>query len=395
MTDSKGSREPIRFFNVSQKDAHLMSMPKYPTEQSLIGELIYAIEKAAPKAAWVQFSFVQKDLTAELTNLKLGMQSFKAMAETPVEKLDYDGNPYQVKHKELGTDFYRQAEARMGKIDTAAPLPKILMAIQGMWIGDESNIYDLPFSHCYDEIDHLDEFVYKDPRMLIELIERRMVTDITPYFRKYGNSRLESPSFIITPEELPTFIHFPTPPSSKAISSINWGMTAGSIEVGKAWTEEEAKPQEISQIMEAVTLPKLEEPLSKEAAPRLKHLYSSVQRTFEILYENGSTKLVLTSKSDADMFQYKSHLESMYGPVDLTPAEKVPNMVYRLPVIKGILAEPMPHGKSTDTPTLKTEYSIFPVEAPINEPAALPQPAGPTLLSEKKDEPEPSQPAQI
>ena len=387
--------DPIRFFNVSQKDAHLMSMPKYQTEQSLIGELIYAIEKAAPKAAWVQFSFLQKDMQAELTGLKLGMQAYKAMAETPIEKVDYDGNPYQVKNKALRTDYYRQAEARMGKIDAAAPLPKILMAIQGMWIGDEANIYDLPFSHCYDEVDHLDEFVYKDPRMLIELVERRMVTDITPYIRRYGGARLESPSFVITSEELPTFIHLPTPPSSKALSSVNWGMTAGSIEVGKAWTEEQEKPQAMSQIMEAVTLPKLEEPLSKEVAPRLKHLYSSVQRTFEILYDNGSTKIIFTSKSDADMVQYKSHLESMYGPIDMSPSEKVPDVVYRLPVMKGILAEPMPHGKAPTAPSVGTsEYSIFPVEAPLGEPTTIPQPAGPTLLSEKKDEPDPSQPVQ-
>lgn len=380
---------------MSQKDAHLMSMPKYQTEQSLIGELIYAIEKAAPKAAWVQFSFMQKDLQAELTDLKLGMQSFKAMAETPIEKIDYDGNPYQVKNKALGTDYYRQAEARMGKIDTVTPLPKLLMSIQGMWVGDEANIYDLPFSHCYDEVDHLDEFVYKDPRMLVELIERRMVTDITPYIRKYGGSRLESPSFIITPEELPTYIHLPAPPSSKALSSINWGLTAGSIEVGQAWTEEAEKPRALSQMMEVITLPKLEEPLSKEAAPRLKHLYSSVQRTFEILYDNGSTKIILTSKSDTDMFQYKSHLESMYGPIDMVPSEKVPDVVYRLPVMKGILAKPMPHEKAPAAPAPSaTEYSIFPVEPLPSEPAVPSQPAEPKPLPEKKDEPDPSQSVQ-
>jgi hypothetical protein len=338
--------EKVRFFNVSQKDAHIMSMPKYGTEQALIGELIYAIEKANPKAAWIQFAFIQKDLSAQLTGLKLDLAAYKKNAETPITKYDDEGKPYQVPHKDLGTDWYHQAEARIGKIDKVAPLDKLLMSIQGMWVGDPAHIHDLPFAHCADEIDHLEEFTYKDPRMLIELVDRRMVDDITRYIRKYNSDRHESPSFIITPEEFPSYIHLPAPPSSSALSSINWGLTAGSIETGTVWTEEEEEKGTVTTIMEAVTLPKLEEPLPKEVVPRLKHLYSSVQRTFEILYMDGSTKIIITSKTVEDMKQYKAHLESVYGPIELRAAGKIPEIVFQLPVIKGIINAPVPH----DTP---------------------------------------------
>lgn len=382
--------EKIRFFNVSQKDGHIMSMPKYANgDQSLIGELIYAIEKAHPTVAWVQFSFMQKDLTNELTGLKLNLGYYKTDAETPDTKYDSDGKPYQIPKKSFGTDFYRQAEARMGKIDKATPFDKILMAIQGMWVGDPAAIYDLPFAHCLDEVDHLEEFVYKDPRMLVELVERRMVTDIGRYMAKYGGVRHESPSFIVTPEEFPSYIHLPAPPSASALSSVTWGLTAGSIETAQVWTEEEQKPLRITPIMETVTFPKLEEPLAEEVAARLKHLYSSTQRTFEILYVNGSTKLIITSKTVEDMMQYKGHLESVYGPIEFRAADKLPDVVWHLPVIKGVMAEDMPHHLPEELPSLDTtEYSIFPTAEKIElEPeaeaghrvATLSLPAFPTM----------------
>ena len=52
-------------------------------------------------------------------------------------------------------------------------------------------------------------FQYRDPRMLLELIDRRMVEDISEYLSRYTGSRLEPPSFIVTPEELKSYIHLP------------------------------------------------------------------------------------------------------------------------------------------------------------------------------------------
>ena len=67
----------------------------------------------------------------------------------------------------------------------------------------------LPFDHCSDEHDSLAVFQYRDPRMLLELVDRRMVVDISEYFDRYTGSRMEPPSFLVTPEELQSYIHLP------------------------------------------------------------------------------------------------------------------------------------------------------------------------------------------
>jgi hypothetical protein len=57
--------------------------------------------------------------------------------------------------------------------------------------------------------DSLATFEYRDPRMLIELVDRRMVQDISKYLDCYTRSRPEPPSFIVTPEELQSHVHLP------------------------------------------------------------------------------------------------------------------------------------------------------------------------------------------
>ena len=85
--------------------------------------------------------------------------------------------------RELHRDYYRQADARMKKVDDIASKPTVTLAIQGMWVGDKrlEVIATLPFDHCSDEHDSLAVFQYRDPRMLLELIDRRMVEDISEY----------------------------------------------------------------------------------------------------------------------------------------------------------------------------------------------------------------------
>ena len=85
--------------------------------------------------------------------------------------------------RELHRDFYRQADARMKKADDIVSKPTVTLAIQGMWVSDSDSksIGTLPFDHCSDEHDSLAIFQYRDPRMLLELIDRRMVEDISEY----------------------------------------------------------------------------------------------------------------------------------------------------------------------------------------------------------------------
>ena len=75
-TDGKG--DEVRFFNVSLINASVMSLPKFPQPQRLVGELIHSIEAASPTFAWVQFLFKRVNLSPTLVALK---NSIHAAAE--------------------------------------------------------------------------------------------------------------------------------------------------------------------------------------------------------------------------------------------------------------------------------------------------------------------------
>ena len=79
------------------------------------------------------------------------------------------------------------------------------LAVQGMRVSSEklSPAGTLPFDHCSDEHDSLAVFQYRDPRMLLELVDRRMVVDIYRSIWSASPSRGWSLlSFIVTPPEL-------------------------------------------------------------------------------------------------------------------------------------------------------------------------------------------------
>jgi len=145
--------------------------------------------------------------------------------------------------KELYRDFYRQADTRIKKVDDIASKPTITLAIQGMWVADRGSesITTLPFDHCSDGHDSLAIFHYRDPRMLLELVDRRMVEDISEYLRRYTGSRLEPPSFIVTPEELMSFIQLPAGEEAQsALKSVNWGPSKKAFGKGQIGGKEAA-----------------------------------------------------------------------------------------------------------------------------------------------------------
>jgi hypothetical protein len=167
----------IRFFNVSLKNGTVVSTPSYPEKQTFCAALVRALESANPDFAWVQFLFVKSPHGASLVGLKNSMRRAKADIERPSMDL-VSGNEQE--RRELGRDFYRQADARTRKADELATKPLVTLAVQGMWVStrEGSTVDALPFDHCADEHDSLAVFQYRDPRMLRELADRRMGTDI-------------------------------------------------------------------------------------------------------------------------------------------------------------------------------------------------------------------------
>ena len=87
----------------------------------------------------------------------------------------------------------------------------------------------LPFSHCHDEIDRLAVYeYYKEPRLLLELVDRRIVTNISKYFESYTGARREPPSFIVSADELPSYVHIPSGKQTDNVHSITWGDASSS-----------------------------------------------------------------------------------------------------------------------------------------------------------------------
>ena len=237
----RSAKKQVRFFNVSLRNGIVMSTPAYPEKQAFVAHLIRALETSNPDFAWIQFLFVRSDYGAALVRLKNSMHRAKIAIEQP--SLDLISGQERDR-RELHRDYYRRADARMKKVDDIVTKPTITMAIQGMWVSDEpdSSSHALPFDHCSDEHDSLAVFQYRDPRMLLELVDRRMVADISEYLDRYTRSRLEPPSFLVTPEELQSYVHLPAGELAASLRSLEGGTSTRGFTQAKRRRTREADP---------------------------------------------------------------------------------------------------------------------------------------------------------
>jgi hypothetical protein len=341
-------RPKVRFFNVSLINANVMSMPHFPQPQRLVGELIHSIESSLPSFAWVQFLFKRTNLSPTLIALKNSIQYSAATIKTP--KISWiTGTEHD--RREIHGDWYGRSSERMKRIDAAVNMPHVLLAIQGMWVGDPEQLSLLPFKDCYDEHDRLGIFVYRSPRMLVELIERRMVEDVSSYFLSYTSSRLEPPSFLITQEEVPYYLHLPVARTPDFLKSIG-EKTAFSPEVPSGEVEMEGTQPATaaaatianSKVLRLTRVPEISEPLKEEDAERLAMLPSPVVRGFEVLFNGGVTQILLSSKTRRDMKEYLSVMNSVYGQLEVGEASDMPDFLKQVPAIAGLATGQPPPG---------------------------------------------------
>lgn len=329
----------VFFFNFALRDGHFMSQPIFNPQQSLVGEIIHSLERFKPRFAWIQFLFSQRDYNHLLMYTKAELENYVQFANTA----QYDERSRQkIPRKEANSQWYKLATPRIKKIEQQLPKPTVIFAINGMWVANESSatsslhqLQELPLSLCSDEIDRLRAFLYKDPRILRMLVERRMVTDISPSIYRYSRSREEPPSLIFTPDEIPYYIHMPTGASAKGLSTIR---PAAHFPVGGTLKARELAPvegddnytssesgdslrspepqreaiqrtevqhleqrpqgkenQNLSYQIKAKSrrtlvaalrkIPTLEQPLEEDEAQRVSQIVSRNIRTFEILYD--------------------------------------------------------------------------------------------------------------
>jgi hypothetical protein len=332
-------KKRTRFFNVSLRNGIVVSTPSYQEKQAFCTHLIRAVETANPDFAWIQFLFLRSSYGQELVRLKNSMHKAKAAIEQPSIDLI---SGQQRDRREIRRDFYRQADARMKKADDIVSKPTITLAIQGMWVNDRDSksIGTLPFDHCFDEHDSLALFQYRDPRMLLELIDRRMVEDISEYLGRYTGSRLEPPSFIVTPEELKSYIHLPVAEGVESLHSVDWMTPKKSFGKGNLGGEEPVyaggPPTVPAEVVRMVKVPKFVKTLEDGVTQPLDHLASTTVRTFELVYSQGSTEILLSAKTLDDMGRYADLFNQVYGELELQKADKLPALLARLPVIVGL-----------------------------------------------------------
>jgi hypothetical protein len=375
MNSRSKAGKSVLFFNFALRDGHFMARPVFNPQQSLIGEIIQSLERFNPRFAWIQFLFAQRDYNHLLMYTKAELENYVQLANTA----EYDERSRQkIPRKEINAQWYKLAAARIKKIEQMLPKPTVIFAINGMWVANGSNaaksayqLQELPFSLCSDETDRLRAFLYRDPRIIRMLVDRRMVTDISPSIYRYNRSRDEPPSLILSPDEIPYYIHMPTGASAKGLSSIR---PAAHFPVGGTLKAREVTPLEgidtfetsktddcaQSSIPEKATvkatrirqleqpqqetenesgddqidrtrrgpsvaalkkIPTLEQPLEEDEAQRLAQIVSRNIRTFEILYDSEGvlderfntkavTKVLLSSSSETAL----DDLENVYIP---------------------------------------------------------------------------------
>lgn len=336
-SDQQRPKKRVRFFSVSLRNGIVVSTPSYREDQAFVGQLIRSIEAANPEFAWVQFLFLRSNYGPDLVRLRNQMHRAKVTIEQPAIDL-VSGQEHD--RRELHRDFYRQADARMKRVDDIASKPTITLAIQGMWVEDKDSPKPvstlLPFDHCSDLHDCLAVFEYRDPRMLLELVDRRMVTDISAYLDAFTKSRLEPPSFIVTPQELQSFVHLPAGEVIKSIHPIKWGTSMINFDrgaTGSAGSREEGNlPLAVqSNLLRLVEIPEMNAKLGEESLQPLDHLASERVRTIELVYWLGKTEILLSSETLDDMSRYAMLLASVYGDLKIEPAERHPAFLRNLP----------------------------------------------------------------
>jgi hypothetical protein len=333
----KDDKRGVRFFNVTLKNGIVMSTPGCEEKQILIADLIRVLETSNPDFAWVQFLFVRSNYSQALVRLKNAIHRTKTAIEQPSVDLI---SGQERDRRELHRDYYRRAEARMKKIDDVVTKPTITIAIQGMWVGrqDPRQSIALPFEHCTDEHDSLALFLYRDPRMLLELIDRRMVEDISRYLDSYTRSRVEPPSFLLTPEELPCYVHLPAGSRVGFLNSLSWGTFGKGLIRGNVAGEGLASSRDDidTTIVRLTKVPKIEKPLDDRDTEPLAHLASTTPRSFELVYKGKKTDLLLTARTVEDLRAYVDILDSVYGQLKCERSDSLPSFLRQLPAVVGL-----------------------------------------------------------
>lgn len=288
--------DDLHMFYVSLRDAHFMSQPVYEPAGSFMNSLVLTMEAQAPRFAWIQFIFERANVTDGLASLRY----------------------YLLHGEDDGSTWVKMAAERVKALNAMVSRPTVALAIRGVWAGEERGLHELPFAHCADSLDQLALFVTRDPYMLVLMQERRTEFNLPAYFSHYSGSRTEAPAFVLMASNLPFYIHFPS------MGNVKWGVHADLPAIG-AWNNmasNESRPRR--SVMEVSGVPRLDRALEKDELARLAGLASRTPRSFELMYYDRQTHILLSG----DIERYEQALASIYGQLNLAPAPDVWPLIF-------------------------------------------------------------------
>ena len=158
---------------------------------------------------------------------------------------------------------------------------------------------------------------------------------------RYTGSRLEPPSFIVTPEELRSYIHLPAGEGVESLGSLKWTTPKKAFGRGKLDGGEPAyaggAPPVPAETVRVAEVPKFKDVLEDTAMQPFDHLASGTVRSFELVYSRGSTEILLSARTLDDMGRYADLFSQVYGEMALQKADRRPALLAGLPAIVGLM----------------------------------------------------------
>ncbi len=320
----KGEQK-IRFFNVSLTNGQLASLPKFEPEESFMGVLIREMELT--QFSWVQFIFQEFDYSRYYAALRQGLKKFMEIYKDS---------------KESTYHIFSKMPDMMKNIDNMGAYRTVVMAIQGMVISDHSHPFTA-FSRFADSIDSLSVYYYRDPRMLLWLVDRMFIADIKSYFLNYLTRREVPPSFVITTNEIPYYIHFPVGSGFKSLST---AVEQFEVEpekrpgAGGFMILQQPLPAKPGKMVFVSGFNSRTKELDDRGKAALKQLANQHKRTWELVHGDGTTTLYISSDDETDMISYTNQLSSIYGGLSFrNVTNPVPKIVSKIPEMLGLLRQ--------------------------------------------------------
>lgn len=198
-----------------------------------ITDIINSVQKT--RLAWLQILFVERNLTPYLNDLSEEMSRRFNLFNSPIHRKrnfkDTEGKvhteDYTVDHPEKNSEFTSNYKRLSSQLHQKSSNRHIVTVVRGVMMPNISLNVDVSESPGapeslpiggYESVvgENLRVYYYQNPRCLLDLLLRR-IPDVDLAMKRFVHSyhsyvqRENLPFLILTPQELPLFVHLPDP----------------------------------------------------------------------------------------------------------------------------------------------------------------------------------------